>query len=171
MPPCRNPRAADGRGKHVIELESEDRRASAGRSTKNSRSIIAPRKVVRPGLAPRIKERNDRASRRVDGFGLDALGVIAQPAGKIEVLFNSASALCRGNRVLDFQRSINQMLWAQAIAATIAGKGANGTAKFLGDVPVTHGGRLLCGRGSQPAANRLGNGLGFPQQAFLINLH
>lgn len=80
MPTRGNPVAADEDGNSIVELQRHDGRATDGRLAKNSRTVVAPLKMVRPPFAARIEQRHQSPCDRVVTLGLSGLGVVAQAA-------------------------------------------------------------------------------------------
>ena len=70
----------------AIEMQALDCGASGRRQTQHRQLVFAPAKMLRPLVLARVKQWDALVCRRIDGFSLDRLQVIALLAGKSEIV-------------------------------------------------------------------------------------
>ena len=120
MPTGHNPVAAHPDSDQVIEIKSDNSRATTSRAPKYYCPVCAPFKVAAPSLQTWVEQCHWPTRQRIAAAHLHALekitGVTCQP--KIGVVIRSTSR--ERDNVLDFQRPWHIVLMGQAVSATVA---------------------------------------------------
>lgn len=101
MPPGNHPESACGQDTGIVHPESIDRRTPRGGQTENPNAVLAPGKVLRPALHPRIEQRRQLAAVGIDRFDQGSPVAVAPSAGQPEVGLLRASSRSARNQVLD----------------------------------------------------------------------
>ena len=109
----------------IIELESGDRGPSAGRVPSDQCAILAPMKVLMPGLGTRVENGYALTTLGVGAMCLCPLVAVAQGTGQPEVVFDGRAIGSPGDDMLYMHGHRRVRLRCQAVAASVTGLSGN----------------------------------------------
>jgi hypothetical protein len=119
-----------------------------------------------PVFAARVEQRDELQALGIEAAHLIGLKAVAHPAGQPQIVGNGQAAARSRLKMLEFQRAVQQFLFGETIAATIAGLLDDELPERRREINGSRRERL-----SQAAADGFGQSAGFEQLAGLIELH
>lgn len=109
----------------IVELEGSDRGTPTGGLPGDQGAILAPTKVLAPGLAAWVEKRYSLTALRVSAVRLRPLVAVAQRTSQSEVFFCGRAASSLGDDMLYMHGHGRVRLRGQAIATPMAGLGGD----------------------------------------------
>lgn len=122
----------------VVELEGNDRGTPTGSLPNDQGAILAPTKVLAPGLAAWVEKGYSLTALRVGAVRLSPLMAVAQWTGQPEVFFCGRAAGSLGDDMLYMHGHGRVCLRSQAIATPMAGLGGDLLSHGPGNVGTRH---------------------------------
>jgi|Deesub1362A_J573_1020465.scaffolds.fasta_scaffold09976_4 hypothetical protein len=122
----------------IVEFKGRNCSTPTSRSTNDQSAILAPTKVLTPGLTAWIKKGYSLTAFRVNAMCLRSLVAVAQWTSQPEVLFRRGAACCQGDDVFHMHWHGCVQLRGQAITTPIACLGGDFFSQSLWDVRARH---------------------------------
>ncbi len=131
VPTRENPEGSDEQGVGVVgEVQRGHSGPSDRRLADDPQSIGGPAEMLGPELQSRIEQCGNLAGLRIPRHCPVGLVSIAQRAAQPEVGFLIGPPLRPGEDMFDLKASHHQVLWAQAVAATVSASYPHPTVDF-----------------------------------------
>lgn len=121
MPARCNPRASDHNSDQMVELQGYDSRATAGGTSDDACSLLAPLEVPRPLLTAGIEQSDTPTRDRVPCVCLRSFEAITHPTREPQVFFLIGAASCLRDERVDLQTPKDVVLRTLAISTAISG--------------------------------------------------
>ena len=138
MPTGHDPTPAGIHQVLVVELESGDCGPSTGGAPDDQRAVLAPVKVLAPGLSTGVENRYLLTALRVGAMRLCPLVAVTQGTRQPEVVFCGRATGSPGDDVFHVHRHRRICLWSQTVAAPVTGLSGNFLSQGLGNVGTCH---------------------------------